>query len=489
MTKKTEAVSKTRLLNYTISVTIVILLLIASRFYSYLLFHSIAEIFAVLVAGSVFLLAWNARHIMKNNYFLFIGTAFLSVAVIDFVHTLAYKGMNIFTGFDANLPTQLWIAGRYLLFISMLIAPFMVNIKRLNDKLLLAAYSGATVILLLSVFIWQNFPAAYIEGTGLTDFKKASEYIISLAFLVSIFLHKRYAKALDKHVLLLIQASLFLNIAADLAFTLYFNVYDIFNMAGHIIKIFAYYLIYKAVIEIGLINPYRLLFIELETLNKRKDEFIGMASHEIKTPITSIKGFSYLLTKLKDDVRRNDFLHKIDTQADKITNLINELLDVSKIEAGKMAFRQTNFDLYKSVKKIVEDLGKLPNNHIIEIKGRAGAIVKADEDRITQVLINLINNAIKYSPEGSKITVRVTRNGNYVSTVIQDSGIGISPRNQTRIFEKYYRSNNRKRDGLGLGLYISKEIITQHRGKIWVESKLGKGSTFIFTLPAQSDQI
>src|SRR5574340_1214447 len=142
---------------------------------NYLLMHTLAEMFSIIVACSIFMIAWNARRFMTDGYFLFLGISFLSVGTFDLVHTLAYKGLNLFGTTDANLPTQLWIAARYLASISLLAAPLFLN-RQLHAYGTLGAYAAVTAILLFSVFLWKIFPECYVEGSGLTRFKIASEY-------------------------------------------------------------------------------------------------------------------------------------------------------------------------------------------------------------------------------------------------------------------------------------------------------------------------
>jgi hypothetical protein len=145
-----------------------------SSLYSYLLFHSFAEIFSVIVAAAIFIIAWNSRRFLDNSYFLFLGVAFLFVGALDLVHTLAYKGMGIFPEYGTNLATQLWIGARYLQSLALLIAPLLIG-RRLRVNWLLAGYGLVTALLLVSIFYWQNFPVCFVEGVGLTTFKKVSE--------------------------------------------------------------------------------------------------------------------------------------------------------------------------------------------------------------------------------------------------------------------------------------------------------------------------
>ena len=151
------------------------LLLLAALYltsqHSYLLFHSVIELFTIIVAAEIFVIAWNARSYINNNYLLFIAIASVFVALLDFFHTLAYEGMGVFSSQTANLATQLWVAARYLQSISWLIAPFFLR-RKLKLHLELVAYALVTGLLILSIFYWQNFPTAYVEGVGLTSFKE-----------------------------------------------------------------------------------------------------------------------------------------------------------------------------------------------------------------------------------------------------------------------------------------------------------------------------
>lgn len=225
---------------------------------------------------------------------------------------------------------------------------------------------------------------------------------------------------------------------------------------------------------------------------KRKDEFISMASHELKTPVTSLKVYTQLLDRQaeKTDVLQvKTYISKMNSQIDKLTNLIADLLDLSKIQAGKLAFKEEEFDLNELVHELIESERQLDRNHTIVEEGRRPNRIRADRDRIGQVLINLLTNARKYSPKDSKIIVRVRKNSTHVTVSVQDFGIGIAKSHQDRIFERFYQVTDmaeKTYPGLGIGLYISSEIIRRHKGRIWVESQKGKGSTFSFSLPLKS---
>lgn len=257
--------------------------------YDYLLFHSLAELFSIVVAFVVFVLAWKSQRFLNNGFLLFIGIAYLFIGVIDLVHTLAYKGMGVFPGDDSNLPTQLWIAARYLHSLSTVAAFFFLRRKG-NARLMLAGYAAVTALLLLSIFYWGVFPVSFIEGSGLTPFKKISEYVISLVFLASIVLLVNNKKDFDPFVLKWLSFSLVVSIASELAFTEYVHVYGPANMLGHLLKITAFYGVYKAIVEVGFDRPFDILFRQL----KQSEEALRLGESRLRRLVDSnIIGVSF----------------------------------------------------------------------------------------------------------------------------------------------------------------------------------------------------
>jgi signal transduction histidine kinase/PAS domain-containing protein len=230
---------------------------------NYLLFHSSVEFFSIVIAFAIFVIAWNSRRIMDSNYLLFIGIACLFVGGVDLLHTLAYEGMGVFPGDSANLATQLWLATRYLLSFSLLAAVFFAN-RKFRPSVVMSGYFVVTALLLGSIFYWRNFPTAFVNGVGLTPFKVASEYLISLILLSTMWLLYTKRNAFSGSVVKLMAAAMAVSIAAEMAFTLYVDVYGIANVIGHLLTVVSFYLIYKALIETGLTKPYDLLFRNLK---------------------------------------------------------------------------------------------------------------------------------------------------------------------------------------------------------------------------------
>ncbi len=239
-----------------------LLLLHLTTLHSYTLFHSLAEGFCIAISLGMFMFAWNSRRLMDNNYLLFLGVASLFIGILDGLHALAYQGMGVFDTPGANLATELWILTRYIHAVSF-VAALMFLKRAFRPSAAFAVLTAVTVFSLLSIFHWDIFPDCYVEGAGLTAFKIGSEYVISLIFIVSLGAVLAFRRSFDPGVLRLIVGVTVLNVAAELSFTRYLGVYDLFNELGHFFKIAAYYLLYRAVISTGLKKPYRLMFRDL----------------------------------------------------------------------------------------------------------------------------------------------------------------------------------------------------------------------------------
>ena len=231
---------------------------------------------------------------------------------------------------------------------------------------------------------------------------------------------------------------------------------------------------------------------ERKQLEQLKDEFLGVASHELKTPVTSIKGYTQLLERRfrnDGDERSAGLLQKMNVQLQKLTLLIEDLLDVTRLESGKLLFRYSSFDYNELLDEIVEETQRTTTRHTI-IKQLAPTVtLSADRDRIGQVLSNLLTNAIKYSPQADTIIVRTVQTDDAIVTSVRDFGIGIAAEKQQHIFERFFRVEGETLatyPGLGLGLYIAAEFVRRHHGSIWVESEEGKGTTFSFSLPLKA---
>ena len=223
-------------------------------------------------------------------------------------------------------------------------------------------------------------------------------------------------------------------------------------------------------------------------MEERKDDFINMASHELRTPLTSVNIYMNVLRRHMEkanDTKGLSLQEKIDKQLFSLTELVYRLLDITNIEKGKLTLQKEKFYVKELTEEIVDSLQNL-SKHKLVLNWHTRELVMGDRERIRQVLINLVSNAIKYSSEDTTIMLGSQKNDGYINVFVKDAGRGIPKDDVSKIFDRFYQVDEERGKtypGLGLGLHICKKIIDAHGGKIWVESALGKGSTFYFSLP------
>jgi PAS domain S-box-containing protein len=254
--------------------------------HSYLLFHSLAELTSIGIAGAMFSVAWNSRRFSANDYLSYLGIAFLSVACLDLMHTLAYKGLGVFAGYGADMPTQLWIAGRGLEAFSLLISPVFL-FRRVRPWPTLLVYLAAVAALLVLIFPLNAFPSCYVEGglhPGLTPFKIGAEYVICACLLAGMGILWASHRRLSPNVFVLIMLAMSSTILSELAFTRYVSVYGDFNMIGHLLKVAAFLLFYKATVEASLKDPYHALFRDLS----QREAALRAGEERYRTTVESI---------------------------------------------------------------------------------------------------------------------------------------------------------------------------------------------------------
>jgi len=489
----------------------------ATTAYNYLVFHTIVEVFAIVVACGIFMLAWNSREISRNNYLLFLGTAYLFVGGLDLVHTLAYEGLGIFPDHNTDLATQLWIGARYMESFALLLAPLLAR-KRLRAGFVFAGFAVVTALVLLGTLYWRVFPVCFEPGVGLTPFKKASEYVIAAILLASVFVLLRRRADFDRGVLRMLVASILLTVCSELCFTLYRDAYDIANEAGHLLKLASFYLIYRAVIQTGIRQPYAVLLRDLkrsnESLEARNQELLRFASivrHDLGNPLFSVEALAKCITNSCDRAS--------ETVAGKCRELEDQLLHVLSEDIPRSVDSiQRSVDL---MKKLLEGLrqvtmvGHLPL-HIrrvdmnellrqiattLEPKAKAcGAVLRVEElpvcmgdsVRLIEVFGNLLDNAIKYLDplRPGQIQISGRREDGASIYCVEDNGVGIAPEQQAKVFDVFHRVDPQDgAGGEGLGLFICRRLVERHRGRIWLVSEPGRGSRFFVSLPTVASEI
>ena len=284
----------------------------------YLLFHSLAEGFAIMVALLIYAIATRTYKHSKDDYLLFLGNAYLFVAALDFLHTMTYEGMDVFPNIGPDPSTQLWIAGRYLDALSLLVAPFFLQ-RRFPGGAGFSIYLLITAALVTSILLFRVFPVSFVAGEGLTPFKVASEYVISLIVLGAIFHLRSRRDRLDRSVYLLMISAMVVTILAEMSFTLYTDVYGVMNFVGHLFKILAYYLIYLGIAQHGLDRPYlaiNQLNSELEDRVRTRTAALEEANSRLEVEIAERK-------RAEED--RERLLERVQEQAEQLLSQNEEL--------------------------------------------------------------------------------------------------------------------------------------------------------------------
>jgi len=485
----------------------------AITFYNYLVFHTMVEVFAIVVACGIFMLAWNSRGISQNSYLLFLGTAYLFVAGLDFVHTLAYEGLGIFPDHNTDLATQLWIGARYVESFALLLAPLLVR-KRLRAGVVFTGFALVTALVLVSTLYWRNFPVCFDPDTGLTVFKKASEYVISVLLIASVALLLKRRADFDRDVLKMLVASILLTVASELCFTLYRGVYDIANESGHLLKLASFYLIYRAVIQTGIRKPYAMLLRDLkqsnEMLEVRHSELLRFASiirHDLGNPLFSVEAFAKCITgscsKASETVagkhpgREGQLLHvlkeEIPTSVDSIQQsvlLMKRLLEgLRQVAAvGHRPMHIAPVDMNELIRQVTVALAPKAAARGASIRTDDLPACAGDIVQLNEVFGNLLDNAIKYLDAHRKGRIRISgrcENGMSIYCV-EDNGIGIASGQQEKVFDIFHRVDSDDAvGGEGLGLSIVRRLVECHQGRIWLESEPGRGSRFFVALPRQ----
>lgn len=230
---------------------------------------------------------------------------------------------------------------------------------------------------------------------------------------------------------------------------------------------------------------------EMKAMRKMKDEFVNVVSHELKTPLTSLKGIVHILQlsflkKIRGEGAR--LLKTMDAQLDKLARIIGDLLDIYTIPGHQLQLSSEEFDFKNLITETVENIRNISPLHFLSVNRNESIVYRGDRSKLEQVITNLLTNAVKYSPQSNQVLINSIIKDNSILVSVRDFGIGVDEENFTMIFERFYRINNGPGvGGLGLGLHISAEIIKAHKGNLWVESHAGEGSTFYFSLPLDKE--
>jgi PAS domain S-box-containing protein len=376
-------------LSYIGVITAIVLGFYLSSLYSYLLFHSLIEIFTIAVAFTLFILTWNTRRYLANSYLRLLGIGYAFIALIDLLHTLAYKGMGVFPAYGPNLPTQLWIAARYLQAVTLLAAPLFVE-RRVNNRTLVGIYAIAVSALVAMVYS-GNFPDCYIEGKGLTPFKISSEYVISAILLASLYLFHRKRKYFNDRVFFLIAASIGCTVLSEISFTAYVSVYGFANLVGHFAKLAAFYLIYQAILVTGLKEPFDLIFRDLkqadEALLKSQDTLEEKVRERTAELRASEERYRSLIQKVQAAIVLHDGQGRILTS----NPLAQRLLGLSEDQLLGKALIDPEWHFLREDSSVMP-IPEYPVSRVLAsrqpLRDYVTGISRPDRDEVTWALVN-----------------------------------------------------------------------------------------------------
>lgn len=499
--------------------------------HNYLLFHSLVEMYNVVVLWGVFFVTWSARRLLRSNCLLMLGVSSLFVGFLYLLHMLAYKGMGVFSQADANLPTQLWIAARLLQGLSFAAAAASLFRPKLDISAPpLAAFWGLLTLLSTWLIFTGRFPVCFVEGSGLTLFKQAGEWLAIVLLLTAGLLIWLHREQVNVKILRLLLAALLLTAAAGFMFTRYASVYGPANMLGHFFNLGSSYCLFRAFIRTGITAPQALLFHELnrrqeeleqskdnleqqvrqrtanlhqknkelEESNQRLNDFAYSISHDLREPLRGMYNFAHFLAEDYRDSIDQDGREMLDTIMRLAKRLDAQVLAVLKYSRiGRL-----DLDLHPT------DLDRLLDEVIDSLQGRIAAAkvrIKRPEplphilchtEYVREAFHNLISNAVIYNdkdikeiaigwyPPGFLPAGVPMQERNAPVFYVRDNGIGIPEKHFQKIFGIFRRLHGQDKygGGTGVGLTIARQVIERHGGLITLESEPGKGTTFYFTL-------
>lgn len=496
--------------------TLFSLLVLVALFYccmqqSYLLFHTVVELFSIVVAFAVFIVAWNTRRMQDNPYIRFVGISYIAIAALDLLHTLTFKGMNVIPAEGHFYANQFWVATRLLESFTFVIGIFFIRYrKQVSADLIFLSYFFISLLITLSILVYKNFPSCYIDGVGQTAFKIYAEYFIILILIIAAILLYKNRSYFAPSVFHLLIASVCFTVISEFCFTLYVSNYSTANEIGHYAKLISFFLIYKANVETGLMNPagsifkglqdnelkYRTLaqnVPELQDMNAMKDKLFSIIAHDLKNPFTSMLSFSEMIYKNADKmeiekVKRMGY--RINEAGKQAYVLLENLLNWSRVQSGLMKPNIRSIEIEQLFNDVIGFATPAANAKAISllVQGVRNTAVMADSQMIDTVLRNLLSNAIKFTHHGGKITLNATAKNSQMVISIADTGVGIEPVLQQELLALTARHTTTGTDnekGTGLGLVLCKEFVELNGGRIWLESVIGQGTTFYFSLPVK----
>jgi signal transduction histidine kinase len=430
----------------------------------------------------------------------FLGGALLAGAVLQVLHLFTFPGMPGFQGPEATSDRTItyWLAARVWTVGALLVAPRLAPARRTARRsALLIAVNVAAVAAVIAWDVSAPLGRAifYVNGQGLTPLKVGIEGALAAAAGLGAFVHARRARATGDRALGRISAALAVTTLSEACFTLYATVNDAFNLLGHLYLLGAVAFMFDALFVAALVRPYEELaslrahvedelevtIARLRERTEQRDDLLRAVSHDLRTPLQVVLLQGFRLLRAEDEDRRRSG-RAITAAAKRMDRMLADLVDSARLESGQLVLGRQPIAMHR----LVEDLlsgneGALDTDRVTNAVPADLPLVDADPDRLERIVVNLVGNALKYST--GPVRVEAARHGAEVRVSVRDEGPGIPLDEQPRLFDRYSRPGGGDQEGLGLGLFIVRRLVEAHRGRVWVESAPGRGSTFSFTLP------
>ena len=480
------------------------ILLILLAQYSFLTFHTVAELFTIIIAFAMFSLAWATYDFSKNMFLLVIASGYLWIGGLDFLHMLTYKGMNLFIYDEGNTAVQFWLAARYLEALLLLSAPLLA--QRSIDKYILVMAFGAIAICLSIMVLLGYFPVSFVDGIGLSPFKIYSEYIINGIFALSLTSIYYFGRDISREDKILIATAILLTMSAEVSFTFYTSIHDISNLVGHIFKLFSFWLIFHAIILSNLKKPYADLnenrknlqaaLINAEKANEAKSAFLANMSHDLRTPLNAIIGFSDMMRTNAlgplGSPHYEGYANDIYDSGIHLVSMIDDMLDISRIETGKYKLEDEVLNIPELINVSFAPLAKMAEtaNQSLSIKKSADNLrLLSVKKALVQMFTNILSNAIEITQDGGAIEFFVTldEHGGILVT-ITSVGREMSDMEIERAlkpFEQLDSTHAKNHHGTGLGLYLCVKFMEIMGGRLELYSVAGQGSTVVLHFPPE----
>lgn len=473
---------------------------------NYLFFHTTVEVFSIVVAFSVFVFAWSCRDYLEHNFLLFLGVGYLFIGAMDLLHSFAYKGLHVFAVQDTNLPTQLWVAGRYVVAAAWVGGSLLIG-RRTPSKATVAGFAALFLLLVGGIFWWRIFPVAHVQGSGLTPFKVGSEYAVCLLLLLAIALLSRRRDLLDRRLYLLLVWSAIVTVLSELSFTLYVDVYGFLNFLGHYLKIISTYLLLIATIEQGMRRPFSMLFLDLQRshgeLEKERellDERVQRRTaslHEHQERLRSLASELSLAeererrriaTEIHDNLSQTLAFAKMQLaalrhrpEAEAIgpeLQRLQEAIDSAVADSRSVTFELSPPILYTmGLEAAVEWVGRqAQERHGVQFHFETDQQPKPLRDEVRTILFQAVreifNNMGKHA-QARNAWARLCASDGMLWVEIEDDGVGFDP---AAVEWRPERTS-------GFGLFNMQERLEHLGGQVLIHSAPGQGAKFTLTAP------